>query len=427
MNAQELIRRLKDWVKRKTGEDLKLDACEEQILEYSLEGTKYKDMHIVGYAPSSVMYLKGPQLFQRIEELTEKEVNKTNCGLVLTRLLGQNDEEIKKPPTKYPRHNIKDFYGRSQELDDLEKWIVGECCRLVGIFGMTKIGKTELVKKLIENIKEQFQYVICKNLEDYPSLEEILTDIESCFSYINTESNINRRINNLINNYLNQHRCLLIFYHWEEVFKTSETPENQQQNCLNYERLLSKIGTEEHKSCLIFTSLRKPEIMNLISEGKSIRELTLAGFKNEEAKALLQDFGLSNPGLEQLINQYAGHPVALKIAAGIIQRHHNNQIDKFLEGTVFVSNILRNLLDKQFSYLSKLEIDIMQKLATEKEPKLLSQIYQYFPFNFQSEIILAVDKLWEIRLIEQEDIQDIRMLYSLNPLIEKYIRKHYNK
>jgi NB-ARC domain len=433
MDAKEIIRLFKAWVKRKKRIDLNLDTLEETILEYSLKDIYYSDMNIIGYDVDYIKRNKGPDLFIRLTDIIGEKVTKKNCSIVLTKLLEQNDEEINESITNpdflpINLHNapyINDFYGRSQELGDLETWIIRDRCRLVGIFGMTGIGKTELVKKLVENIKQDFKYVIWKSLEDFPSLEETLTDIESRLSYVNTETNINRRIQNLID-CLNLHRCLLIFDQWEEVIRTTETPKDQHKNCKDHEKLLQKIVIEPHQSCFVFTSQIKPVIKELFINIKTIREFSLSGLENQDAKTLLEDFGLSNPGLNLLIDRYTGHPLALKIAARIIKKHHSGKIDQFLEGTAFMADIFRLSLDKQFSYLSKLEINIMQKLATEKEPKLLSQLYQYFPSNFQSEIIQAVDNLCEIRFIEQESIQDSRTLYSLNPLIERYIRKHYN-
>ncbi|MBD2568017.1 NB-ARC domain-containing protein [Anabaena lutea] len=441
MKAREIITKFKDCLRVKIQEekqkdsnfdakDWNLDALEEAILEYSLEGKSYKEMKIPNYSPIGIMHIKGPGLFKKLEKITGTEVRKISCRLVLIRFLEQNGEEINESTTNLLSHinlnvapDISDFYGREQELCNLETWIIRDRCRLVGIFGMTGIGKTALVRQLEQRMQEHFEYVLFKNLEDSPSLEDILTDMEEYFSNTHSETNINRRISNLVK-YLNKYHCLLIFDQWEGVMKGSEISENQQNN---YHKFLKKIEIEQDKSCLVFTSLRRPKTMDLMLNKNAIREFSLSGLKNEDAEILLTKWGLSNPGIEALITQYKGHPLALNIASGIIQRHHNNQIAQFLEGTVFIDDVLLGLLDKQFSYLSKLEIDIMQYLATEKEPKLLLQIYEYFTSHFQSDIIQAVDKLWQIRLIEQESIQDIRIFYSLNPLIEKYIRKRYKE
>lgn len=45
------------------------------------------------------------------------------------------------------------FYGRSDELATLKKWIVQERCRLVTILGMGGVGKTALSVKLAEQLQ----------------------------------------------------------------------------------------------------------------------------------------------------------------------------------------------------------------------------------------------------------------------------------
>ncbi|WP_413171286.1 NB-ARC domain-containing protein [Anabaena azotica] len=432
MDAKELIKRFKDWVKREKGRDLDLDPCEAAILEYSLEGKTYIEIsdHIQGYEFAYIMNYKGPELFRRLREVTGKDVRKKNCRLVLTQLLDQKSEQIAIRTTNHLSCinlidardiNDFDFYGREQELSDLQELIVTDSCRVVGVLGMSGIGKSALVRELVEKIQESFNYVIWKNLKYYHCLEEILTDIEHYFSCDNSETNLNTRITNLINN-LKKHRCLLIFDQWEEVMKTGELSDNQQRS--KYESFLQRIAESPHKSCLLFTSLQQPEVMRSLFNTR-IQHFSLRGLNNQDAKTLLADFGLSNPGIERLIEAYQGHPLALMVASNTIKKYHNGQIYQFLEGTIFMPDVMLSLLDKLFSYLSNLEINIMQKLAAETEPKILSQIYQYFPSTFTSEILEAIDKLWQIWLIEKADIQEDRTFWVLNPLIKKYIKRRY--
>jgi hypothetical protein len=56
--------------------------------------------------------------------------------------------------------DVSVFYGRTQELAEVKKCIVQERCRLVGILGLSGIGKTAFSIKLAEEIQDQFEYVI---------------------------------------------------------------------------------------------------------------------------------------------------------------------------------------------------------------------------------------------------------------------------
>ena len=172
-------------------------------------------------------------------------------------------------------------------------------------------------------------------------------------------------------------------------------------------------------------SIQKPSIMNLLLGRSKINELSLSGLKNQEAKALLTNLGLFDPGFEALINRYQGHPLALSLAAEMIKNIYNGQITKFLEGTIFMHDAMLGILDKQFSYLLNLERNIIKKLADQSEPKLTDQIFKYFPSIPQAAVIQAINKLWQIRLIEKEEIQEHQALWILNPLIKKYIKRRY--
>ena len=435
----ELVILLKDWVHRLKGIDLNLDPCEEAILKYSLAGKSYSKMSddIPNYELSTIANIKAPKLFKRLREVTETDINKKNCKLVLTQLLEQNNQEViggknnhlskilhRSHLNLHEAPDFCDFYGRSQELSDLQRLIVTENCRVVGVLGMSKIGKTALVSEIVGNIYRHFDYVIWKCLEYSPGLEEILTAIEGYFPSHNPETNINNRISHLIT-HLNQHRCLLIFDKWEAVTGNGEASTQQQENYSNYEKFLAKIGESKHKSCLIFISIHKPIIMDLLLNRQNINELSLSGLKSREAKALLTNLGLFDPGIEELIKRCQGHPLALNLAAEMIKNIHNGQIPKFLEGTMFMHDAMLGMLDKQFSYLLNLERNIIKKLAAEPEPKLTHQIFKYFPSIPQAEITQAVNKLWQIRLIEKGEIQESEALWILNPLIKKYIKRRY--
>jgi len=50
------------------------------------------------------------------------------------------------------------FYGRNKEIGTLKKWILRERCRLLAILGIGGIGKSSLAVKLIEHIKEHYEY-----------------------------------------------------------------------------------------------------------------------------------------------------------------------------------------------------------------------------------------------------------------------------
>lgn len=426
MNDQELIRQFKDWLRQERGTDFNLDSLEEEILEYSLQNLSYSKMsdRIANYDLHYISNVKAPKLFKKLREFTGLDINKKNCKVIIGKILTSQQSQVFEQITRnLSRINLReapdcnDFYGRETELANLREWIIENYSRLVGIFGLTGIGKTALVRELVEKIKDDFEYVIWKSLESSPDWEQFITHLESCLGYHSSEINSNHRILNLID-YLNNHRCLLIFDQWEGVMVNTELSEN-------YNKLLSQFGRLQHKSCCLFTSLQKPATRDLIINQNNVRQLSLSGLNKQDARRLLDSLGLKDPGIDTLIGNYQGHPLALILVSENIKSVHNGRIGKVLDSTLFLDDVLMDSLNNQICSLPDLQQNIIKKLATEREPKTISQICQYFPNYSQSEISDAINNLWKTRIVDKDDILGERIIWIINPLIQKYIRRRY--
>jgi len=55
------------------------------------------------------------------------------------------------------------FYGRSQEKETLETWIVQDNCRVIAVTGLARVGKTYLVTKVVREIANEFEFVIWRS------------------------------------------------------------------------------------------------------------------------------------------------------------------------------------------------------------------------------------------------------------------------
>lgn len=426
MNDQEIIRQFKDWLKREKKIDLNLDSLEEEILEYSLQGLSYSRMsdRIMNYDLSYISNIKAPKLFRNLRQITGLDINKKNCKLTINKILTSEQPQVIEQITVNLSHinlreapDFNDFYGRTIELAKLDQWIIKQEYRLVGIFGLTGIGKTALVRELVENIKDNFDYVIWKNLEFSPDWEQFITHLESCFGYRSSEISSFPRILNLID-YLKNHRCLLVFDQWEGVMGNTTSSEN-------YNKLLSQIGNLQHQSCVLLTGLQKPAILDSIRNQNHLKQLSLSGLDNKDAIILLHNLGLQDPGMDTLIRNYKGHPLALILVGENIKSVHNGKIEKVLDSTLFLHNVFMDLLDNQIYSLPNLQQNIIKTLAAATEPQTIFQIYQYFPDSSQGEISDAINNLWKVGIIDKDDILEEIILWVLNPLIQKYIRRRY--
>jgi hypothetical protein len=116
---------------------------------------------------------------------------------------------------------IKAFYGRIEELKQLEQWIVTDNCRLVGIIAMGGMGKTALSVKMIETIKRHFKVIIWRTLKNKIPFREMLEDwlkIISNQENVTEISNIHQGIEQLMS-YLKKTKCLLILDNLESILQ----------------------------------------------------------------------------------------------------------------------------------------------------------------------------------------------------------------
>ncbi len=322
--------------------------------------------------------------------------------------------------------DVRAFYGRKQELEKLEQWIVDDHCRVVTVTGLGGIGKTTLAVKLAKHLSTQFASIIWFSLQNAPSLETIL---EKCILLLSKQLRLDlpKDIDNqiaLMISYLRKSACLIILDNFETVLQGSFQVGQYRNGFEGYGKLIKSIGEAEQRGCLILTSREKPKEVALL-EGKAslVRTFLLEGLNPIDGQDILRDKGLfgSENTFEELINHYAGNPLALKLASQFIQEVFNGDITSFLREEKVIFSDIRDILDQQFMRLSPLEQDIIYWLAIEREA---------VPFHKLRENILHPIAEREL----QEALRSLRQRsfivtnatdYLLEPVILEYVNDHF--
>ncbi|MCP4371260.1 MAG: NACHT domain-containing protein [Deltaproteobacteria bacterium] len=276
--------------------------------------------------------------------------------------------------------DVEFFHGRQQELTDLHHWILGDRCRLVAILGIAGIGKTDLILKLAEGIKEDFEYVIWRRLLNAPPVSEILSEMIKFLSdqqEIDLPENVDDQISHLLH-YLKEHRCLLILDNVEAILQGGEFAGHYREGYEGYGILFKHVGEVSHQSCLLLTSREKPqEIALLEGKTKPVRLIELKGLNEKDGRKILEGVGSFSGSDEEwrnLIDFYNGNPLALELAAKHIQEVFFGDIAAFLQEGKPVFYDLRELLDWHFKRLTDLEKEMMYWLAIEREPVTFSDL-----------------------------------------------------
>lgn len=316
------------------------------------------------------------------------------------------------------------FYGRDLELQKLERWIIGDRCKLITLLGLGGIGKTSLAVTAVERFGERFEGVFWRSLLGTPPtlaiFEELIQFISQGQERLATD-NLQQAITRVIS-LLQRHRYLIVLDEVEAVLpaRRGEIP----TGCEGYGDFFKRVGSDRHQSCLLLTSREKPgEVVTYEGQMLPIRSLQLSGLKAEDAIDLLATKGLSasENELKMLSHFYGGNPLALKTISTTIQELFNGNIAKFLhQNTLVLGDRLRALLGQHLDRLSPGETTVLYWLALDPEPLSLEQLSEYliFPLSRSQllETLAGLERRSSIDKISQEGVT----LFTLQPLVRKY-------
>ncbi len=315
--------------------------------------------------------------------------------------------------------DVSTFFGRSEELQCLQNWILEQRCRLVTLLGMGGIGKSALSVQLATQLRPHFAILIWRSLRSAPELENLLADILSVMA---DRPCPNATIMEVIQQ-LRQQRILLILDNLESLFQPGQAVGKYRKGYQDYEEFFHHLGALSHNSCVILTSREKPlELVGLEGEGLPIRTLPLEPLKVEDTIKLLEVKGLQG-SVEQkteLIHHYSGNPLALKLISTSITELFGGDIGLFLEHGCTLFQGVRSVLDSQFQRLTALEQSLMYWLAIHREPVSIDEIVRSVVPALSASIILeTLQSLLRRSLIEIQS--DVKTRYTQQAVIMEYV------
>jgi hypothetical protein len=369
----------------------RLKKVQELVLSQSWDGNKYSDMAIEeGY---DLGYIKdvGSELWRSLSKALNEKVTKNNLHGVLERYAQQQgtlNVTLSANSMASQSHmgeaiDVSKFCGRTQELETLSEWILGDRCRVVTILGMGGMGKTTLSVKIAEQLQSEFDYVIWRSLRHAPIFSDKMGE---CFKILSQQqitilpANYHEQITCLIE-YFRKSRCLLILDNFDTLLEHGQGTGTYLDSYESYGELLWRVGETNHQSCVLITSREKPaEVTALEGDGLTVRTLALSGLELESAKTILALKGLliSDAEARQLVDCYRGNPLALKIAATSIRDLYAGNVNHFLASGITLFNGISNLLSQQLERLSVLQNQVMYWLVLHRESISLTELHHVF-------------------------------------------------
>ncbi|NES03408.1 MAG: AAA family ATPase [Okeania sp. SIO2F4] len=436
-----------------------LDSLQKEVLKGTLNGKKYPQIADDCKRHPDHIKQVGTKLWKLLSDVLDKNIKKSNARSILENfyfshisntandwvninshhinICGENrqsptpknkssptptDQNQNKtnPENNYDLSEAPDLYSlcdRHTELTTLKQWIENHT-RIITILGLTGIGKSTLTVKLIQQIKDKFDYIIWRNIDNYSSCESLQTNIIQFLSQTDSPSqkpekiSNSQTINNQLIDYLRKHRCLLIFDNLQEIFASGKLAGTYLEKHENYGKCFQQIATSSHQSCLLLLSQEQPKIT---SGNNHIQTLKLDSL-GKSATAILESKNLTDKDQWlELINLYSGNPLWLNIIADAVEDLCDGNVAQFLSCKNLYLGDLEPILEIIFQHLSELEKQVILWIANQETAVDISNTPPDFPLS-HSDLWKAIQSLKRRCLVTKKD-----NLFAILTVLKQYI------
>ena len=443
-----------DIVFAKTGQHL--DDLQAAVLRGTLQRETYKEIAKDFDCSESRIREIGSELWQLLSEELGENINKKNFRSAMERLQnsgvlnfaqdvvmsgsfnfcgeGRHPPNIPNSPppnqetsnTKQPETSHQDlsempdlgaFYDRTPELQTLTNWILQQHSHLIALTGISGIGKTSLAVQIVQQIKNQFDYIIWRTIDVSHTLDEFQQELIQLFSQSEKLDSPTTKPKPLsLIKYLQKHRCLIILDDVHNLFSSGELAGKYKPEYEEYRHFFKQIEKLSHQSCFLLIGWEQPrEISQIESQNNPIRTLQINGLDIAAAGEILRDYGLAEIDYSILIHRYQGNPLWLKSVATLIQELGVNVTDLLQNDIILLPEDVKDILRQQCDRLSDREKQILSILAKETQPLKLAKLIDKQP-NLNLELVNVLQSLQRRCLVEK--IEDS---FWLSPLIKQYL------
>lgn len=456
-SMQSLISIVDELIFSHTGEHL--DDLQQAILKGALDYQKYAEIAKDNHRSEKYVKDVAAKLWQTISGVLGEEVSKSNIKATLGRyhysnflnlvtdsiqIYGKNvcaklpdtdinsdksidNQNINQIDSKKDLSDLpvlQHFYGRTQELDFLERTIISEQYRLIEITGLPGIGKTTLVAKLIEKIQADFDYIIYRSLKNRPQLVNLIDDIINFINHSQKEP-INYSSNDsasLLKMYFRKYRCLIILDDIEFLFSYQQIAGTYQNGYNNYGDFFQTLGEISHQSCVMLLSSEQcREVPKMTHNNSDCLSFQITELDERAAKEVIKAEGLQEEEYwDKLIKIYLGNPLYLKLVCLLIKDLFAENISDFLNyEQPVLSNDLISIFETQIKRLSETEIKVVHFLARQCESLSIKEIQKNIDLS-SLDLLNACQSL-KRRLIIQTHEESNQVYLEVIPLLKEYI------
>ncbi len=458
MNLEEVLKLADEIVCTQTGQHL--DDLQEAVLRGTLQRETYKQIAKKFDCSESRIREVGSEIWRILSEELGEEIHKSNFRASMQRLQvsifssvvqdhvqvgslnfcrearhpqnipnsNSHNQEISNP--EQPQSLYQDLsempelgalYNRISELETITTWILQQHCRLIALTGISGIGKTTLAVQLVQQIKDEFEYVIWCSLDTSPTLAEFqdkLIQFLSQSEKLNSPQTTSQTLPLI--KYLQNYRCLVVLDDIHNLFSSGELAGKYRPGYENYRSFFKQIEKLSHQSCFLIIGWEQPrDVHKIPSNNTPLRTLQLTGLDTEAGREILRDNGLTEvENWDTLIHGYQGNPLWLKTVAIQIQELGGCVTNLLSDNTVLLPEYLKDILQQQSDRLSAIEKQLLTVLAKESDSINLAKLLEKGMIP-PSDLLNALQSLSRRCLIENQ-----ANFYTLSPVLKQYINNY---
>lgn len=446
MNVKEVLQFVDKLVVEKTGKHL--DDVQKAVIEGTWDRKSYHDIAEQSHVTEGYVGDIASELWQLLSELLDEDIKKSNFRSTLERIrigdsqnpnicignhnffFGSQTVNPSNQPQQTKTENkpqklyydltlapqIIKFYNRETELKTLADWIFNQNIRLISILGLSGIGKTALVKRLIDLNLEQFEVIIWRSLKYPQPLDLLVNDFLYIFQE-ESQKTIQAKLQ-LLFTILTEKKCLIILDDMQNIFERGELAGKYNIPYQDYQNFFTMLTATQHQSNIILISQEKcAEMQSLDQQLYPIKCLELLGLDNI---SILENTNLNNQDIWlKLIQLYEGNLIYLKEVVSLIQDIYDGEVADFLtENSLIITQNMQSHFNDLFSRLSPIEQQIILELIKSDQPISREDLKQNL-------LLSSVDFVKGLQSLQQRyvvtKIKADKILFKLSAVFREYV------
>lgn len=278
---------------------------------------------------------------------------------------------------------VTSFWGRRHDSETMRNWILRDQCRVITICGLGGMGKTTLVRSLLQDqeIRRRFLIVV-RSLYNPLPIPELLAQLITTASgqrIVPRATAVDALVTQLLELEIGW-PVLIVLDNLESLFDPTSGVQHFQDVYAEMTTFLRRFASAAHPHCLLLTCREELHALaDQVTPGGLVRSLHLRGVGAEGARGIFQsrgDFRAVDADWTALSRMYHGHPQALLLASGIVSTVYGGDVGEFLASARPVLDDLSELFAWHLDRLTDEEREVVYWLAISRQPIALTELQE---------------------------------------------------